>query len=106
MFGYSARQLVRYYRHCIQAHPESRVLPPGGRAGWDDLSVKDWLAWFRRCLTTKVTRGTEGIGKGNHAAKRIQAMRDAKAECQWCGQKTGTARIRFCDRSCAISFAA
>ncbi len=104
MNGYSARQLVRYYRHCI-ANPEGRVLPPGGRAGWDDMSAADWLRWFRSCLMTKAMRGTESTGKGNRAAKRIQAIADAKAECKWCGQKTGSARERFCSRDCAFSYA-
>lgn len=104
MSGYSARQLVSYYRYCV-ANPDGRVLPPGGKASWDDMSAADWLAWFRRCLMAKVMRGTEAYGGGNRAGRRIQAIADAKAECKWCGQKTGSARKRFCDADCATSYA-
>lgn len=101
--GYSARQLIRYHAHC-RANPAGRVLPPGGRAGWDDMTCADWLAWFRSCVVAKATRGALATGKGNRAAKRLRSLADQKADCRWCGQKTGSTQKRFCDRSCAAAY--
>jgi len=104
MNGYTARQLVRYYRHCI-GNPEGRVLPPGGQAGWDDLSAAEWLRWFRDCLLAKAMRGTEATGNGNRAARRLRAIADRNAECKWCGQKTGAANRPYCCLDCAAAAA-
>lgn len=99
--GYSAGQLLRYHRYCRE-NPDGRVLPPGGRRHWDDMSVTRWLAWFDECLTRKVTRGTEAQGKGNRAKRRAESIRKANAKCKWCGQLTGGPQ--FCDRSCFASY--
>ncbi len=53
--GYSVKQLNRYYRYCV-ANPAGNVLPPGGRAGWDDMTASAWMNWFRRCLMAKIHR--------------------------------------------------
>lgn len=98
--GYTARQLLRYHAHC-RANPTGKVLPPGGRAGWDDMSAAEWLAWFATCLERKITRGTEGRGKGNRANRRLQAIADQRAECRWCGTRTGKSTKHFCLADCA-----
>lgn len=101
--GYSASQLLRYHSWA-RANPDGRILPPGGRKGWDDMSVSEWLAWFWERLTAKINRGLPAFGKGNRAAKRLGILRDAKAECKWCGEKTGSAAKRFCCDDCARSY--
>lgn len=87
--GYTASQLLRYHKHCKTADPTSRVLPPGGREHWDDMSVREWLCWFGECLTRKVTRGTEAKGKGNRASKRAWEARKRAISCSWCGAPVG-----------------
>jgi hypothetical protein len=107
-FGYSAAQLARYYRWCI-AHPDGQVVLPGGRRGWDEMSVASWFRWFRDCLTRKVTRGTEGAGKGNRAKRRAAKLAADKATCDWCGQARPAFRSGgrlFCEASCARAYAA
>ena len=89
MFTYSARQLLRYHAHCKTADERSRVLPPGGREGWDDMTVAQWRRWFDECLSRKVSRGTEARGKGSRAAKRAWAVRKAAVRCAECGQVVG-----------------
>ena len=54
--------------------------------------------WASRSMAALV------IGKGNRANRRVQVIRDAAAECKWCGQKTGATSKRFCDVSCARSY--
>jgi hypothetical protein len=41
-------------------------------------------------------------GKGNRARKRVQRLRDAVAECKWCGSKTGGGR--FCSPECGRAY--
>lgn len=52
---------------------------------------KRWAAWG-------------ATGKGNRAAKRAQAIRDARAVCKWCGQPTGEERKQFCEASCRQAY--
>ena len=107
MKGYSVRQLLRYHAHC-KANPSRRVLPPGGRAGWDDMSAAEWSRWFMECLMLKCSRGTDAakivVGNGNNWKRRHRELADAKAECRWCGSTTGSVNRRFCDMSCARAF--
>ncbi len=103
MTGYSARQLISYYAHC-RANPDGLVLPPGGHAGWDDMTAEAWLDWFRFCLQDKIGRGTKGCGKGNAARKRIERLADAKAECKWCGTPTGHRHKGLCSPECGRSY--
>lgn len=65
---------------------------------------RTWLQWFRVKLAEKMNRNAPSTGKGNRAAKRIAAIRDAKAECKWCGQLTGSTGKRFCEPSCARAY--
>ena len=51
------------------------------------------------------TMSQHTYGKGNAANRRVQAIRDRHAECKWCGSRTGSAQKRFCDVSCARSYA-
>lgn len=51
-----------------------------------------WAGWTANC------------GKGNRAARRAQALRDAAAKCHWCGTRTGSTARRFCCSSCARSY--
>lgn len=104
-FGYSVGQLLKYHRHCATAAPESELLPPGGRAGWDNMSVASWLEWFTDCLTAKINRTLNlSSGKGNRAKKRADALADARKECKWCGQKTGKRNQDFCCVDCRVSY--
>ncbi len=107
MNGYSPRQLVSYYRYC-RANPEGHVLPPGGQRHWDDMPAAKWLSWFRACPMTKCSRGTGGalfqFGKGSGAKRRAAKLLDGRAECKWCGQKTGAAGRKFCCVDCQRAY--
>lgn len=103
MSGYTAGQLKRYYDWC-KAHPHGRVLPPGGKANWDEMTVMDWMQWFRDCLMAKINRMMPAAGKGNAARRRMEYMADAKATCKWCGTHTGDRNWMFCGRDCQGSY--
>jgi hypothetical protein len=55
MNGYTACQLLSYHAYC-RDNPTGSVLPPGGRAGWDDMSAAEWMSWFHWCLEMKINR--------------------------------------------------
>ena len=76
-FHYTAAQLLRYLAHA-KAHPYARMLPPGGRAGWDDMSAADWLAWFRECLGAKINRQTEAKGRKHDPLWQLEVARLAQ----------------------------
>jgi hypothetical protein len=103
--GYTAGQLLRYHAYC-RANPAGAVLHPGGRAGWDDMTVAVWLRWFWSCLETKINHTAPlSVGKGRKAKRRVERLADARAECGWCGTKTGSSRKRFCCADCQRSCA-
>jgi hypothetical protein len=60
--SYTVAQLVKYLRYC-NANPTARVLPPGGRVGFDDMTAAQWLSWFRRCLMDKINREDRRTGR-------------------------------------------
>ena len=101
---YSVHSLLTYFKHCKE-NPDSNVLIPGGDSRWspDILTASEWLEWFGDCLQKKCSRGTEGQGKGNRSKKRLQAKRDRKATCKWCGALTGKVSRRYCSEDCARS---
>ncbi len=63
MRGYTAKQLLAYYQFCKTANPKSRVLPPGGRHHWDDMTAADWLDWLRSRLMEKINRTLPMCGR-------------------------------------------
>mgnify|MGYP001010736480 CR=1 FL=1 len=93
---YTAGQLVTLHRMC-KAEPLRLTVDEFAGATFTSAT---WLAWFFEKLTEKINRHEPARGKGNAAARRVNAHKDRVAECKWCGTKTGERRKEFCDPEC------
>jgi hypothetical protein len=72
--------------------------------GWWPAKGREIVRQWWDQVVKRCSRGLPTTGKGNRARRRLEALLDAKAECKWCGAKTGHRNQPFCCSSCRQSY--
>lgn len=85
------------------ANPE-REFAESFRSSWIPATGSEIVRQHWDMIRAKYAGQYPTSGKGNHAAKRLQAIRDARAICKWCGSPIPTERQEFCGKSCRQSY--
>ena len=74
------------------------------RSSWIPATGSEIVRQHWQMIREKYQSQLPETGKGNRAAKRLQAIRDARATCKWCGSPIPTERQEFCGKSCCQSY--
>lgn len=94
----TAGQYVAIVRK-VQAAPPGTTFKDSFQTWWP-ATREEILRQVSEMVQNIINRHLPPTGKGNKAQRRAKQMADTKAECTWCGQKTGDARKRCCSDDC------